>query len=62
MVFEPVVGNEAPRSVDSPIGTMHLIDGGVIPRAAGFPGQGWTDDFRPARKTSVFTDRQEVIA
>jgi hypothetical protein len=41
---------------------MHLIDGGVIPRAAGFPGQGWTDDFRPARKTSVFTDRQEVIA
>jgi hypothetical protein len=123
-------GNEALRSVESPIGTMHLLDGGVIfhqlrdsvivttesaveverltaelagdrpvavvvdlgniafadldtraffaandveglevatalvvgPRIAQFLARRWTDDFRPARKTSVFTDRQEAIA
>ena len=62
MVFEPIVGYEALRSVDSPIRTMHLIDGGVIPRIADFLARRWTDDFRPVPKTSVSTDRPEALA
>ncbi len=62
MVFEPIVGYGALRSVDSPIGTMHLIDGAVIPRIADFLARLWTNDFRPVPKTSISADRPEAIA